>query len=462
MNNIKRSALSELRASHNQVSEVPASLAANVALRTLDLGHNSIQEWRGLERLGKALTSLVQLSLSGNPLCTSSNTTVVDVATEDGEEEGSGGTYVKKIKSIFPGLKVRDGRRVMMKKSHTYHELKTGGAAGAGGSGDDGGGDARSRGVKQRGEDPARSSKAVKKKSKKRSSRPGLDGEGASGDKGRQTQKSEDGVTSERDGQVVVDRTSDEKNQHHEKAKKTRTKKTGAAGVQENVAELCDKRFTSEEPKPKGKKRRRDGHKNNDNDDVSRPAAKRGEGTAAAAVASSTVTGPPPGGRGNGVTASIREDKQRKTSKDEKKKKKKTDVAIVDPPAPTSSSGDTTMDNDPYSSSEELPTKKNREHKQKSPANGAPPHGAVDLESGVVTVTVNQKISRHKKKRGTKNRHSGTGTNAVRKHSQSGGGDGGGDGDGDGDQVASSSIEHMLKARQTMTLGVGSGMSAWD
>lgn len=65
----QNSALEELRAAHNLVSSVPSSLGKNVALRTLDLGHNSIEGWDGLERVGKSLTSLVQLTLAGNPLC---------------------------------------------------------------------------------------------------------------------------------------------------------------------------------------------------------------------------------------------------------------------------------------------------------------------------------------------------------------------------------------------------------
>lgn len=67
------SALEELRAAHNLVSDVPSSLGKNVALRTLDLGHNNIESWNGLERVGKNLTSLVQLTLAGNPLCGSAS-----------------------------------------------------------------------------------------------------------------------------------------------------------------------------------------------------------------------------------------------------------------------------------------------------------------------------------------------------------------------------------------------------
>ena len=69
-NPLSSSALEELRAAHNLISEVPSSLGKNVALRTLDLGHNTIEGWGGLERVGKTLASLVQITLAGNPLCT--------------------------------------------------------------------------------------------------------------------------------------------------------------------------------------------------------------------------------------------------------------------------------------------------------------------------------------------------------------------------------------------------------
>lgn len=66
---VSSSALEELRAAHNLISQVPASLGKNVALRTLDLGHNNIEGWGALERVGKTLKSLVQVTLAGNPLC---------------------------------------------------------------------------------------------------------------------------------------------------------------------------------------------------------------------------------------------------------------------------------------------------------------------------------------------------------------------------------------------------------
>ncbi|CAB1110437.1 unnamed protein product [Ectocarpus sp. CCAP 1310/34] len=128
------SGLEELRAAHNIVTQVPASLSKNAALRTLDLGHNNIDDWVGLERLGESLKSLMQLSLSGNPICGAAAAAEKrGTGEEDGEED-----YVAKVRSLFPGLKVRDGKRILMKKSHTYYEQRggeqgTGAGAGAGG-----------------------------------------------------------------------------------------------------------------------------------------------------------------------------------------------------------------------------------------------------------------------------------------------------------------------------------------
>lgn len=75
-----RSALEELRAAHNLISEVPSSLGKNVKLRTLDLGHNTIEGWGGLERVGKTLASLVQITLAGNPICANAPSGMFDLS----------------------------------------------------------------------------------------------------------------------------------------------------------------------------------------------------------------------------------------------------------------------------------------------------------------------------------------------------------------------------------------------
>lgn len=50
------------------------------------------------------------------------------VSAED-EAEGQGGEqYVTKVRSLFPSLKVRDGKRVLMKKSHTYYQQRASGS----------------------------------------------------------------------------------------------------------------------------------------------------------------------------------------------------------------------------------------------------------------------------------------------------------------------------------------------
>ncbi|CAM9239051.1 unnamed protein product [Choristocarpus tenellus] len=121
------SALEELRASHNQVQAIPASLAKNTALRTLELGHNDIQDWQGVNRL-TALSSLVQLSLAGNPIC--GGESILSRQASQGEQgaEGKsnvpGSVYAEKLRSLFPGLKVTDGKRTLLKKSHGFHDRK--------------------------------------------------------------------------------------------------------------------------------------------------------------------------------------------------------------------------------------------------------------------------------------------------------------------------------------------------
>ena len=51
-----------------------------------------------------------------------------DGGAEDAESAGKmAEEYIAKVRSLFPGLKVRDGKRVLMKKSHTYYQQRAGG-----------------------------------------------------------------------------------------------------------------------------------------------------------------------------------------------------------------------------------------------------------------------------------------------------------------------------------------------
>lgn len=65
------------------------------------------------------------LTFRGPPPGTEASST----GDEDGGSKGAAtregeGEYVTKIRSLFPSLKVRDGKRILMKKSHTYYEQR--------------------------------------------------------------------------------------------------------------------------------------------------------------------------------------------------------------------------------------------------------------------------------------------------------------------------------------------------
>lgn len=164
--------ITELRLSHNKIKKVPAHLAKlgtissregrqslslmilqaltvycafPEQLRVLELGHNEIDDWEGIEAIS-ALPSLKQLVLRGNPVAGKSievSLAEEKAAKEEAAKEGSeveeeteeeqkrkGKLYKKldatnkhynfKIKRLFPMLVVRDGQRVMDKKTHGY------------------------------------------------------------------------------------------------------------------------------------------------------------------------------------------------------------------------------------------------------------------------------------------------------------------------------------------------------
>ncbi|CCI40230.1 unnamed protein product [Albugo candida] len=110
--------LGELRLSHNNIQRVPSTLANNICLKLLDLGHNAVDDWSGVEAL-RSLEHLKQLNLRGNPIAGNSQTVessdskarVVDEKTT---------LYSKTMKQMFPHLVIRDGERVRGKKSHGY------------------------------------------------------------------------------------------------------------------------------------------------------------------------------------------------------------------------------------------------------------------------------------------------------------------------------------------------------
>ncbi|KAG7401084.1 Leucine-rich repeat-containing protein 9 [Phytophthora boehmeriae] len=156
--------ITELRLSHNRIKKLPAHLARLKNLKVLELSHNQIDDWEGLEALS-SLENLRQLNLTGNPIVgekldgtkkteeedsdDSSDDNSDDGGSDsDAEEEKkkkksaskkNGGSaedkekikaakrlvaknkmYNFKMKRLFPNLIVRDGQRVMDKRVHGY------------------------------------------------------------------------------------------------------------------------------------------------------------------------------------------------------------------------------------------------------------------------------------------------------------------------------------------------------
>ncbi|EQC42109.1 hypothetical protein SDRG_00950 [Saprolegnia diclina VS20] len=112
--------LSELRISNNRLTALPATLANNRNLKILDACHNAIDTWDGLENLG-SLKQLKQLNLKGNPLCG----VAAEAATTEDEAEKKAADkknklYNFKMKRIFEALIIRDGHRVLEKRTHGY------------------------------------------------------------------------------------------------------------------------------------------------------------------------------------------------------------------------------------------------------------------------------------------------------------------------------------------------------
>ncbi|DBA01178.1 TPA: hypothetical protein N0F65_002313 [Lagenidium giganteum] len=121
------SSITELRLSHNKIKKIPFSLANLKNLKILELGHNEIDDWEGIEALGR-LQNLKQLSLTGNPIVGQALDTKTDGDESKSKEEmkelkrldQKNKLYNFKMKRIFPNLVIRDGSRIMDKKTHGY------------------------------------------------------------------------------------------------------------------------------------------------------------------------------------------------------------------------------------------------------------------------------------------------------------------------------------------------------
>lgn len=465
--NIQNRALEELRASHNQISEVPASLAANIALRTLDLGHNEIGEWRGLEKLGKSLTSLVQLSLSGNPLCASA--TGVSVEDDGGDDE----TYVTKVMSMFPALKVRDAKRVLKKKSHTYYEQRAmmeldgaekGGARVDNAKRETPGDGGRGREVEMEQDGPK--SKSVKKKSKKITTREEQGSTKTGGvSKSSQGGVAEMGIEREEEAVVTGRKASAVKNDHERHAKRKR--KSDGGGVSLGKESVTPHNEESTEPrssKSVKKKKIRAG------DEGAGSGVMANGNQTAVAVAEPEVASLDTTDSLAGCKHSGSEEQRRKKNVREKNAKKRTSSTGL----PSSSSKDdaetitgSIVDKDPYSSSEELPIPGAQRQRAQHQGGNHPGNtvAGVQSESGVVAVVVNHKSSKKKKNK----RSSGNKVKVRTAPSQRSGSGEVGEGDGEGgsdvgeEEGGGFSMESMLMAREScMGPGVGGGVSAWD
>ncbi|CBJ28855.1 Hypothetical leucine rich repeat protein [Ectocarpus siliculosus] len=420
------SGLEELRAAHNIVTQVPASLSKNAALRTLDLGHNRIDDWVGLERLGKSLKSLMQLSLSGNPIC---GAAAAAEKSGTGEEDGEEG-YVAKVRSLFPGLK-RGGEQ--------------GAGAGAGGGRKDSalrgttpgtggkrapGSGTKARPVKSDGVDGGGGDKSgdreggqlVSRKPKEESSRP-----------------KEMRVGQQGQGSGASSANMDEEGAGTSKEERKRKRKAARKAAAEEAQTEAAAAIPNKQDRNTKKRRRREeeeGRERSGSSPVEEAAAaapsesadkltkkqrrrRREEGTTAvetiaAAGAATTVVS---------------------------KKKKKTATSGGE-------GGRAQQQEDPYSSSEELPIPGRGDGgdslAREEPAAKRAADAAVPVrESGVVSVVINTKRKGAKAK--------------ARQDSSAAGRPGGGGG------LGGFSVGAMLEARgQKETIGLGSRVSAWD
>lgn len=440
------SGLEELRAAHNLISQVPVSLSKNASLRTLDLGHNRIDKWIGLERLGKSLKSLMQLSLAGNPLCGSPTTATSEDKRNDGEEEGE---YVVKLRSLFPGLKVRDGKRILMKKSHTYYESRVGEEAGSGAEDVSGPGGRGKPGRSSHGDGRA----GLDAKSHGDGQRPLIEGEKKAGAKSPKSKSKSKGVGDGRGargsgefGAEVLEEGKG-KDEADSKAARKLTRKAARAAVAELASEAERQAKVAALGKPdkkRAKKRQREAEEGTE-----RRKRSPVETAGTASVASNGVEGRKKHRRQSEEsaadsvveTAAGADDtlaaSTPKATKTKKKKKTKADHEGTSTSSVGGSVGQ--RQEDPYSSSEELSVP-GRGPARSARAASVPVAGG--RESGVVSVV----IKKRKSAKGASAKPWQGGAAPGRKE--------------DGEKF---SFDAILEARgEKGTIGLGSGISAWD
>lgn len=412
-------------------------------------------------------------SLSGPTLqpdqpATFSHKTSFDAAqadNEDGGADGDGGAYVAKLKLFFPGLKVRDGKRILLKKSHTYYEQRETVVDKESGHGsacfESGGVGVGNRGGTGEMTVDRNSGKPMKKKVHKGSK--------------DEVMAQDFAGTGDGDGEcdeAMIDKAKSAEMGERRKIKKSKKEGTSEAGLDENPTAGSSSAELDIEAKKKNKKRRRgDEH----------TASSRSVPAAHCTLETgdeSTHHDKGPDAAEKRLRGAVMTAKKPKTLKEKKGERR----GILGGTSGAKSAVTTTkkiVDNDPYSSSEELPVRKEQTQgaRDKQARGGAMTGGntaanGVDLESGVVAVVVNPKEHRSKKGNDEEKRAKGSqvsNSSRAKHHGHdmpskvSAGVKGDLVGRGKDEEEDGFSVEKMLKARETVGMGVmGGGVSAWD
>ncbi|CAN0518353.1 unnamed protein product, partial [Ectocarpus sp. 12 AP-2014] len=351
--------------------------------------------------------------------------------------------------SLFPGLKVRDGKRILMKKSHTYYEQR-GGEQGAGAGAGGGRNDSAMRGTT-----PGSGGKRAPGSGKM--ARPvmgdGVDGGGGvnfgdgeggqliSGEpKGESSRPKEMRVGQQGQGSGESSSNMDEEGAGTSKEERKRKRKAARKAAAEEAQTEAAAAITNKQGRKTKKRPRREEEKEGKECSGSSPVEE-----ASAAAPSESADKPTKKQRRRrreeGITAVETIAAAGAATTVVSKKIKKTATS-------GGGGGRAQQQEDPYSSSEELPIP-GRGDGGDSLAGEAPTakrtsDAAVPVrESGVVSVVINTK------RKGAKTK--------ARQDSSAASRPGGGGG------LGGFSVGAMLEARgQKETIGLGSGVSAWD
>lgn len=386
----------------------------------------------------------MQLSLAGNPLCGPTTSAAEGKGEErEGQEEGEG-EYVVKVRSLFPGLKVRDGKRILMKKSHTYYDNRGGEEGGAAANDVSGSGGRRKPGHPS----PVGGPAGVDANSDGDGRRKPIEGEKKKRAKSPKSKEArvERGAPASGDVRAQIAEQEVGSNDGGSKESRKRKKKAARAAAADFAAEgkgETDAAMLGKADKKAAQKRRREAEARTERrsrssvgtavisvvspDDAAKSRRKQLRRSEESATGSSVVeTAVDTVG-----TAAVSTQKATKTKK--KKSKSNHDRNETSRSSVGSSVGK--QQEDPYSSSDELPIP-GRQPKKSAAAAALPVGG--DRESGVVSVIMN------KKRKGA--------MGAAAKPWQGEAADAGG-----------FSFDAIVEARgEKESIGLGSGVSAWD